>query len=140
MAFLAFIPRTLQNGAEWPQIVHSLYLCFSRVLFNIGIILTLGPSLLGLKCSFFRTILDTSLFNYIAKISFCGYLVHYIILSQVLGVVTIDTYYSISDRFIINMGILILTFAFATIMVFVIEVPFATLQKELMKKIKHRQP
>lgn len=136
MAFLAFIPRTLQAGYEWPQILHSLYLCFSRVLFNLGIVLTLGPSLLGIKSSFFRTVLDTSLFNIIAKLSFCGYLVHYMIISQFLAAVTYDTYYQITDRFVIDLGLLVLTFVFAALMVIIIEVPFATLQKELMNKLK----
>ena len=86
MAFIAFIPRTLQNGGTWPQILDSLYLCFSRMLFNIGIILVIFPTLLGLKGSFFNTILDTYLFNLVGKISFCAYLLHYIVVTQMLGV------------------------------------------------------
>lgn len=74
---------------------HSLYLCFSRVFFNLGITLTITPTLLGVRNSFVMTLLDTSLFKFLAKISFCGYLVHYIVLSQVLAVEKTDTYYDI---------------------------------------------
>lgn len=86
MAFLAFIPRTLQNGGQWPQILHSLYLYFSRILFNVGLMLMLLPTLLGVKGSFVMNVLDTALFNYLGKISFCAYLIHYVVLSQVLAV------------------------------------------------------
>lgn len=106
------------------------------MLFNVGIVMTIGPSLLGIKSSFFRTALDTSLFNIIAKLSFCCYLVHYMVISQYLANTTIDTYYKISDRFVIDLGILVLTFFFAALMVVIIEVPFAALQKSLMDKLK----
>lgn len=58
------------------------------------------------------------------------------VISQYLANTTIDTYYKISDRFVIDLGILVLTFFFAALMVVIIEVPFAALQKSLMDKLK----
>jgi peptidoglycan/LPS O-acetylase OafA/YrhL len=97
MLFVVFIPRGLQQGNKWPQAWHSIYLVFSRFVFAIGIILVILPTLLGIKNSFFRTILDTRLFNFLAKISFCVYLVHYIVLSQIISYKTYDIYYFIED-------------------------------------------
>lgn len=139
MAFLTFIPHTLQNGGSWPQIAHSLYLCFSRVFFNLGIALAIGPTLLGIQNSFVMTLLDSSLFDFLAKISFCGYLVHYIVLSQVLAVEKTDTYYDIPERFVYHLGILVMTCFFATLMLFIVEIPFASLQKRVMAQLKTKK-
>ena len=41
MAFVVFVPRTLQKGNEWPQIWHSFYFCFSKPVFISGLLVHL---------------------------------------------------------------------------------------------------
>lgn len=134
MAFLVFIPRTLQEGGEWPQIWHSLYFCLSKPLFILGMVFVILPPLLGIK-SFFRTILDTRLFNFIAKISFCTYLVHLMVIYQFYTSRAYDFYYSIIDGFTIYVGCLVLSCLVGFILTVLLELPCAYYQKELMKAL-----
>lgn len=46
------------------------------------------------------TTIDTYFFNFLAKISFCAYLIHYVVLSQIIGVESVGTYYYVPERFI----------------------------------------
>lgn len=132
MVFVAFIPRPLQTGSTWPQILHSLYWGLSKPIFILGIILVILPSTLGLTYSFFNTILTPKIFHFIARISFCTYLVHLMFISQFMLTRSYDTYFKTIDIFIINMGILILSLIFGFLLMIVVELPFANLQKELM--------
>ena len=86
-------------------------------------------TLLGIKSSFFRTVLDTKFFNFMAKISFCVYLVHYIVITQVLGNNKIDLYYNIEDRYVNLLGILCISCFFGFLLTILVEVPFSLLQK-----------
>lgn len=76
------IPRTAQgDDHHWPQLAHSLYLTYAKILYVFGIAFIILPSLLGVN-SLIRFILDTKLFNSIAKISFWTYLIHLTIMDQ----------------------------------------------------------
>jgi hypothetical protein len=93
MAFVLLIPRDLQNGNHWPQTVHSIYLSFSKIFFTFGIYLLVLPSLLGVKnMTFF--LMDTRFFNFISKISFWTYLIHYMVVEKICFEQKIDFYYS----------------------------------------------
>lgn len=94
MAFIVFIPRTLQVDITWPQIYHSLYAALTRFLFVFGLALTILPSLLGNKKSIVIFLMDTKIFNFIAKISYCTYLLHLIIIIIYYKGRTYDRYYS----------------------------------------------
>ena len=136
MAFVVFVTRPLQTGSQWPQVWHTLYFCYSRIIFILGLIMVISSTLLGIKTSFFKTILDTSLFSFIAKISFCVYLVHYIVLSQIISYVKGDIYYFIPDRFMIHLAICVLSCFFGTLLTVFVELPFSFIQKELMSRLK----
>jgi hypothetical protein len=94
--FVIFIPRTLQVGNKWPQIYHSLYLSLGKVLFVLGMYLAILPSLLGVK-NFTFFIIDTNLFNWLSKVSFWTYLIHYMVVLQVTYRQKLDFYYTLSD-------------------------------------------
>ena len=100
MLFLVFIPRTLQVGAEWSQELHSLYQATAKVFFVGALSLMLMPSLYGSKQSIVRFIMDTNFFNFIAKISFCTYLIHLTVLNIWLQSRTYDRYYTIVPMFV----------------------------------------
>ena len=112
MAFVVFIPRTLQVGYKWDQIWHSLYFCFGKLIFLFGLTMMILSTLLGVKGSFFLTVLNTKVFSFIAKISFCVYLVHYIVITQFLAVFYVDMYYYIVDRYVNLLGLITVSCGF----------------------------
>ena len=141
VVFLLIIPRTLQVGNVWPQWAHSLYQSLAKIIFVVGLSLAILPSLLGCKDSVIGFLMDTRLFNFIAKISFCTYLIHLTILNIWTQSRTVSRYYKIVPIFMEFMGVLVLSLLAGLVMTFLIEVPFSKLQKQLinfMKKVLFR--
>ena len=89
---------------------------FSKPLFILGMFLTVLPSMIGFKHSFFNLILNTRLFVFIARISFCTYLLHINFLIYFESDRSYDIYYSIIDQFMIYMGLLVICLFFGAIM------------------------
>ena len=79
IVFIVAIPRTLQVGHKWPQVVHSFYLTFGKLFFVMGVSMLVTPALLGIKNDLVYFLMDTKLFNFTAKISFWTYLIHYMV-------------------------------------------------------------
>ena len=96
--FLILIQRTNQNDGYWPQYVHSLYLTYAKTLFVVAISLIVMPSLLGAD-SMVRFIMDTKFFNFVAKVSYCTYLVHAMFIFQWLLQYKVDLYYDIVSSY-----------------------------------------
>lgn len=136
MALVAFITRPLQTGSHWPQIGHSLYWAFSKPIFVTGMILTVLPSCLGIKHSFFNLILTAKCFVLIARISFCTYLVHILVIYYFLLDRVYDVYYTIPDVFVMNFGLLTISLFFGFILTMFVELPFANLLKIWMASFK----
>ena len=135
MALVVFLPRLLQTGHTWPQAAHSIYRTFDKPLFVLGIIFTILPTVLGASHSFFNTLLTSKLFNFIARISFCTYLMHLFPLMQFEVTRNYDLYMSTSDVFVLYTGILVLSLFLGLVLTLTVELPFANLQKHLMKKV-----
>jgi peptidoglycan/LPS O-acetylase OafA/YrhL len=57
---------------------HAIYLSLGKVPFVLGLYLMVLPSLLEVKNVSFL-LLDTKFFNFIAKVSFVTYLLHYMV-------------------------------------------------------------
>lgn len=89
----------MYEGAKWPQEVHSLYWTFSKPFFLFGLILAVLPSCLGISHSFFNLILKGKVLVYIARISFCTYLVHLMVIYHVYFTRNEDVYYSLVSTF-----------------------------------------
>jgi peptidoglycan/LPS O-acetylase OafA/YrhL len=114
-------------GHHWPQWVHSLYWVISKPIFIGGMFLTVLPSILGCRHSFFATILTAKVLHFIARISFCTYLVHLFVLYYFLCDRSYDIYYSLIDMFTFYLGVLAYSLFFGFLLTMVIEVPFANL-------------
>lgn len=100
MLFLVLIPRMLQvnDSSAWPQWFHSFYLSTGKVFFVLGLYLSILPSLLDIP-NFAFFIMDTKFFNFIAKISFWTYLIHYMVILQITYRQKTDFYYSVGNVF-----------------------------------------
>eukprot|EP00919_Chromeraceae_sp_WS-2016_P021005 GHVR01049793.1.p1 GENE.GHVR01049793.1~~GHVR01049793.1.p1 ORF type:complete len:114 (-),score=1.00 GHVR01049793.1:1495-1836(-) len=97
--------------------------------------LTILPSLIGVKNSMVMFTMDTSLFNFIGKISFCTYLVHLIVMTQYIESRTYDVYYSLVSETILFFSFTVLSLFFGFIMTIIIEIPCSKIQKALVSKI-----
>lgn len=130
-AFITFIPRTAQNDHYWPQLAHSLYLTYGKTLFVVGISLIILPSLLGVD-SFVRLLMDTKLFNFVGKVSYCTYLVHFFfILIWFLG--QISTFYFEPIHIYSQFAAVSFISIFSGFMLAIlVEIPFAKFQKKLI--------
>jgi peptidoglycan/LPS O-acetylase OafA/YrhL len=139
MSFVAFIPRGLQTGEQWPQIYHSLYWGLSKPVFILGMGMTILPTILGHRHSFFNFILTPKLFHFIARISFCTYLVHLMVLYYFILSRNYNIYYNIVDNFITYLGLLIVSLIYGFISTVLVELPFAKIQKEVISMLKAKQ-
>ena len=138
MSLVAFIPRSLQTGTAWPQINHSLYWGLSKPVFLLGMGMTILPTMLGHSHSFFNLILTPKLFHFIARISFCTYLVHLMVLYYFILSRNYDIYYNTIDNFIVYLGLLTVSLFYGFISTVLVELPFAKIQKEVMSIIKSK--
>jgi peptidoglycan/LPS O-acetylase OafA/YrhL len=93
------------------------------------------PTVLGVKGSFFQILLDNKILNFMAKISFCTYLVHLMVILQYVYSRTFDNYYSLLATFTPYLGCLVVSCFFGFLMTILVEVPFSVWQKELMKGV-----
>jgi peptidoglycan/LPS O-acetylase OafA/YrhL len=95
-------------------------------------------SLLGIKGSFFQYLLDTRVFSIIAKISFCVYLVHYILVGHWLAGNKMDLYYSQLDRFVVHCAMVVLSCFFGYLLAIVVEIPCSYIQKDFFSEQKRK--
>ena len=87
------LPHNLQVGNTWPQWAHGAYLSFEKISFTFGIYLLVLPTLLEVpNMAFF--LLDTKFFNFISKISFWVYLIHFMIVEKISYEQKVDFYYT----------------------------------------------
>lgn len=93
------------------------------------------PTVLGVKGSFFQILLDNKILNFMAKISFCTYLIHLMVILQYISSRTFDNYYSLLATFTPYLGCLVVSCFLGFLMTIFVEVPFSVWQKELMKGV-----
>ena len=90
-------------------------LAFGRILFPFAIFMIALPSILGVRKSFFQTLLEGSFFNFISRISYSTYLIHGLVILYIANIKGYDSYYWISDLFVISMATIALSFFFGTL-------------------------
>ncbi len=70
------------------------------------------PPLLGIKNDFVFFLMDTKLANFIAKISFWTYLIHFMVIEHACYSQKIDFYYNVGDIFTIYFPVAIIAMAY----------------------------
>jgi len=134
MLFVVLIPRTLQVNMPWPQWLHSLYLSCGKVFFVLGMYISILPSLLDIK-NFTFFIMDTGFFNFISKISFWTYLIHYMVVLQITYRQKVDFYYSVGDIVPLYIPTAAISVFLGFVGTIIVEVPFAKMEKMLLNKL-----
>ena len=77
LLFIVFYPRTIQTGEKWTDGFSMSWGVFGRPFFAVAIFLMTGPGLAG-NLKPLTYFLNNYYFTLIARISYTGYLVHYI--------------------------------------------------------------
>jgi peptidoglycan/LPS O-acetylase OafA/YrhL len=85
------------------------------------------PSLLGIKNDLFFWLMDTKMFNFMAKISFWTYLIHYMVVEFVCFNQKTDFYYDIPDVFMLFVSVTVIAMFFGFLGTVIVENPFAKL-------------
>lgn len=76
----------VQQGEEWSTLAQAFYNSLNRVFFIFGVILLVFASMFGCKNDPVKFILGHAFFSPLAKVSFCLYLTHFIIImSQIFS-------------------------------------------------------
>lgn len=132
--FICFIPRTAQGDNYWPQFVHSIYLTYGKLFFVFSLSIIILPSILGIQ-TFIRFIMDTIFFNFIAKISFCTYLIHLTILLHWYTTRAIDSYYAFLPKYFIFASHTSSSLLCGFVLTVLVEIPCSKLQKIVMKNM-----
>lgn len=108
------------KGSKWPQWVHSLYWTFSKPIFILCLFMAVIPSALGIKRSVFSTILNAKILIFIARISFCTYLVHLMVLYQFIYTQNYDIYFTNGSIFILHFGLVLKSLFFGFMLTIII--------------------
>jgi hypothetical protein len=69
----------------------------------------LAPCILGIKGSFFRTILDTKFFNVMSRISYGVFLVHGMVIFHINWSKKEDVYLSINNTYVTTISAILLS-------------------------------
>ena len=137
--FFTYYPRTYKNDrTSWTKGSIYFWITFQRIIYVIGLNLILLNNFLGSK-DWVRTILSWKLFSIIARLSFCGYLVHLIIIlrfsysskaTQVIEAENLN-YHFFSD--------LLLSLIFAGILSLFVEIPFMNVEKFIFRRDRSKK-
>jgi peptidoglycan/LPS O-acetylase OafA/YrhL len=85
------------------------------------------PSLLGIKNDFFFWLMDTKTFNFMAKVSFWTYLIHYMVVEFVCYRQQTDFYYDVGDVLTLYVPITVISMFLGFLGTVLVENPFAKL-------------
>jgi peptidoglycan/LPS O-acetylase OafA/YrhL len=97
-----------------------MYHSVAKILFVMALCTTIMPSILGCKNSIISWSMDTNFFNFIAKISFCTYLIHLTVLDIWIKSRTNSRYLKIMPTVPEFMAVLGVSLLFGLIMTFLI--------------------
>jgi len=135
LIFLVFYPRTLQKGEKWTQGFAETWSTFSRPLFVIGVFMIVAPCLAG-NLRPIRRFLSNMYFVIIARLSYSGYLVHFIVIEVMYWdnnlLTGVSQYYQMGLSFAFMMT----SCAFAVILYLLAEKPFANIETLFINKKK----
>lgn len=73
--------------------------------------------------------MDTKTFNFIAKVSFCTYLLHLAFILVYYGSTKSDFYYAFYPVLVLFVSFSVISIISGTVLVYMVEAPFAKLQK-----------
>lgn len=131
---MVLIPRTEQVGDSWPQLAHTLYLTYGKTVFVFSVFLIILPSLLGTQ-SIIRFIMDTKMFNFVAKVSYCTYLLHLCFIYWWDSQVSTNLYYELIGVYSLFASHSVISVLGGFVLAVLVEIPCAKFQKIIIHKL-----
>ena len=123
----------LTNYNAWSLDLQYTWAAISRTLFVIGLTLFLLPSLFG-KNRFFKGMMNNGFFAVMARISYGGYLVQYIILQTASSMSKGNFISTNLDLFYDWCATVILSSALSIILILLVEAPFVNIELTYLRK------
>ncbi|EAS07221.1 acyltransferase family protein (macronuclear) [Tetrahymena thermophila SB210] len=135
--FLIFGPRPLQvNGQNyWNQGFQNFWFGTCRTIYVVGIILVLLPGMCGSQ-DFLMKVMSSKIFQFIAKLTFQGYLIHYIVLTFSLWNFKDSLYVNNENILQLYSTELVFTLSLSLLFVILIEQPFTNLANIIFNRQK----
>lgn len=119
---------------DWTQGQRNAYLGLSRIAWGLGIGCILMPMLLGYN-SFMVSILGANFWTPLARISFCGYLVHFGFVYAYVVSEYSAYYFSDTNFFYDFLVLVVITFVVALPVTLMVESPFMSLERTYKQHI-----
>jgi len=138
MSFLVFYPRTVQKGYHWSDGFAETWSTFSRPLFALGAFMTVMPCLTG-RFHVVRTFMSQFYFLVISRLSFSGYLMHFMLMEMLIY--DNDQLIGLSQRFqtCLSFAFLIASCACGLVLYLLAEKPFANIELLFMGEKKEAE-
>ena len=129
--FFTFYPRTYQNDNNaWASGGVYFWITFQRLIYISGLNLLLMPNFLGLK-DYIGSILSWKPLGIISKLSFCGYLMHYMIVQRSVMNSRQSIYLNYENVHYFYFADILLSLFAALILSLFVEIPFINLERFL---------
>jgi len=106
---------------------------FGRILYPFAITFVLTPTILGIKSSFFRTILDAKFFNILSRISYGVFLVHGMVIFRINWSRREDLYLSINNTYVTVLAAIVLSCILGFLLTIAVEKPLRKVFKNVGK-------
>jgi hypothetical protein len=131
--FLYFIMSPFYGGACekkvcWSMFMASLYAAGARGLFVFGLALVIFPTFVG-KLTFLRGFLSADLFTVLARLNYCGYIWHGVVMAYFLLPRQHSNYFTNTEAFVMLIGFTFFVNLFSIGISLICEVPFMNLEK-----------
>ena len=120
------------NSDVWSRNTNAIALAFSKFGFTLGLMLFSLPIIMN-KAKTINSILGARILEVISKISYSGYLVHYLIVTYI-NASQYNTTVEGLQFFKLYITVYVLTIILSTIVYTTVEVPFQNIEKLLFEK------
>ena len=136
--FLIFFPNELTHDNQaWSQAFQWIYIIFSRSFYIFGLFCVTICCLLNIP-DVVGFIANWKIWGFIARISFCAYLVHYFIIQRSLYNYRQSNYFSNESLVYWTIADIIITLVAASILSLLVEIPFMNMEKVIKEAFKKK--
>ena len=138
--FVIWIIIPFQTGGTWSTTTQAFYNSLNRVIFLIGVYMCVFAAIFGCRNDPSKYILGHRLFGPLAKVSFCVYLVHLIIIISGTYSSKMDLYWEPYSAVYVVVSDIFWSVICATALSLLIESPTLGLEKIFLRGGKKKDP
>lgn len=138
--FLIFFPNELTHDPNaWTQTFQWIFLTFGRTFYIFGLWSVTICCLLNIP-DIVGYIANWKIWGFIARISFCAYLIHFIVIQRSVQNYRQANYFSNESLFYWSVADIVITLVAATVLCLLVELPFMNLEKVVKERFKKKSP